>query len=131
MQYHINKIGHNLIAYKVLVAGNKLDFRQFLYNVLSSNKEFEVIGEANNANQACEMAKQNKTDLLILDMDINRDLEKLKTFNVDCPDLKVILTSYYDFNEYAELAKKLNAAAFIPKTRLSTQSILDILRMKK
>ncbi len=127
LQYHVNSDESALMAYKVLVAGNKLDFRQFLHRVLSANREFEVVGEANDAHQACELAKENKADLLILDIDIKRDSENLKNFSADCPGMKVILTSYYDFKEYAEIARKVNASAFIPKTRLSTQSILDIL----
>ena len=118
------------MAYKILIAGHRPEFRQFLHNVLSSNEEFEVVGEADGAQQACEMARENKAALLILDMDINRDFEKLKTFGANCPGLKVILTSYYDFNEYAEIAKKFNSVAFISKTRLSTKFILDILKAK-
>lgn len=130
MQYYVKNNGSDLMAYRILVAGNKLDFRKFLHRILSANQEFEVVGEANDAQQACEMAKKNKADLLILDMDIKRDSEQLRSFKADCPDLKVLLTSYYDFKEYTEFARKVNAAAFIPKTRLSTQSILDILTGK-
>lgn len=130
MQYCFDKMIHNFIPFKVLVAGSKPDYRQFLSAVLLASPRFDVIGEASDAHQACEMAKENNADLLILDMDINRDFDRLRTFTDACPDLKVILTSYYDFSQYSELANRSHSTAFIPKTRLSTQSILNVLKEK-
>lgn len=127
----LNSVKHNgnsRLAYKIVVASRRQDFRHFLQYVLSSKPEFDVIGEACNIDEAFRVAEDKKPGLLILDLDLKHDPEILKNVRQKYPWLKIILTSYYDFSKYSKLPCEDHTCVFIPKTRLSIKSIMDIMK---
>jgi DNA-binding NarL/FixJ family response regulator len=84
---------------KILIADDHHVVRRGLVFFLKTQKDIEVIGEAKNGQEAVEMTKRLKPDLVLMDLDmpIMDGIEATKQIKADLPDMKImILTSFSD-----------------------------------
>jgi two-component system LytT family response regulator len=97
---------------KVLVIDDERLARQELKSLLKKHQEIEIIGEAANADEAIELIKEKKPDLIFLDIQMpgKTGFELLEELD-DVP--KVIFVTAYD--EFAIEAFKVNALDYLLK----------------
>lgn len=97
---------------KVIVIDDERLARQELKNLLKKHQEIEIIGEAANADEAKEIIKEKKPDLIFLDIQMpgKTGFELLEELD-EVP--KVIFVTAYD--EFAMDAFKVNALDYLLK----------------
>ena len=123
--------------YKVMVVEDEFIERQALVLMLRNNfPELSIIAEASNGIEAINLARKNKPDIVLVDVNIPgiNGLEVINTIKKVNQKTSFIIVSSYDNFEYAQQAIKLGVEDYLLKpTRLETlrQAInASILKMK-
>ena len=102
---------------KVLIADDSCEVRERIKILLSEVEKVEMIGEAENVQQAIEHIRQQGPDVVILDIqmpggngiDVLREIEKKDRVPM------VIMLTNYPYPQYREKCKKMGADYFIDK----------------
>ncbi|MFD2612401.1 response regulator [Paenibacillus gansuensis] len=94
-------------------------------------KEFgmEIIGEANNGENALKLIQETKVDLLITDlsMPVMSGIELMRIVRAEYPHIQiVVLTLHQDF-EYVQEALRLGAIDYIAKVQLEREQFEEVL----
>lgn len=112
--------------YRVIVADDEAEFRQWLRSLFDGSEDFQMVGEASTGSEAVHLIPLLLPDLIIADMYMPEPdgLEVARYVQRHFSNIKAILVSAYEERVYERLAKDEGALAFIPKTKLS----LDALR---
>lgn len=113
---------------RVLIVDDAASARRLLRAVLEYGDEFEVVGEADGAVAAIEMARRLAPDLVLLDlsMPLMDGAEALAHLRMVAPHATVIILSGRDVHVAPELVRA-GATAFIPKG-LPPLALLAIIR---
>ncbi|MFP4498781.1 MAG: response regulator [Vulcanimicrobiota bacterium] len=112
----------------VLIADDALIMRMMLKDLLTKN-EFEVIGEAENGEEAVEAFKELNPDLALIDilMPVKDGLnaaQEILNFN---PDAKIIMISAMGEREYIAQAQEMGVKSFILKP-FSPPKVIETLK---
>jgi two-component system response regulator YesN len=89
----------------------------------------DVVGEANNGENALKFMETNKVDLLLTDlsMPVMSGIELMREVRQRYPHIKiVVLTLHQDF-EYVQEALRLGAIDYIAKTQLESEQFEEVL----
>jgi len=103
---------------KVLVVDDEIRQRQSIIRYVDWQQHgMEVIGEAEDAEEALRLSEISKPDLLITDIRLigRSGLELAAEMRKQNPLLKLIMVTGYEEFEYAKTAVSLNVAAFLVK----------------
>ncbi|MCH7802001.1 MAG: response regulator transcription factor, partial [Chloroflexi bacterium] len=114
---------------RVVIVDDEPDFIELFHILLADAPDISIVGEASNGTEGIQLVKTLSPDAIITDMNMP-DMTGLDVIRVvrDCyPCTKSILVSGYMDPGFEGLAVREGASAFIPKTRLSAQSILQAL----
>lgn len=102
---------------RLLVAEDSQGTRHNLINLLSFEKDIEVVGAVGRGMQAIEMATQLQPDVVLMDINLP-DLDGLTATNrirTILPQTAVIIMSVQDEDSYQKRALAAGAAAFLVK----------------
>lgn len=109
---------------KVLIVDDSIFMRNMLERVVKSNPQMQVVGKAENGEQAVELVKSLKPDVVTLDieMPIMNGLQALEKIMNEC-STAVIMVSTLTKESADETIKALSLGAvdFIPKSLESSQ----------
>lgn len=114
---------------RVVVVDDHKIVRQGIIAYLETVELIEVVGEASSGNQAVEIVKKYKPDVVLMDlvMENGTGIEATKAIMKDFPNCKIIiLTSYYD-DEKVFPAIKAGAFSYMLKTS-SAHEIVDAIK---
>ncbi|MEX1046477.1 MAG: response regulator transcription factor [Actinomycetota bacterium] len=102
---------------KVLLVDDHMLIRRGIANVVKESFDDSSIEEAENADAAIELLKEQSFDIALVDVRMpERDgLDLLKEIKADWPDLPVVMLSTYDHAAYAKRAISMGAAGYILK----------------
>jgi DNA-binding NarL/FixJ family response regulator len=102
---------------RILVADDHAIVRRGLVSLLSLNKSFEVIGEVTDGRMAVEQALEKRPDVVLMDigMPVLNGLEATEQLNKLAPDVKVLVLSAYDNEEYIDRVAKSGAMGYVLK----------------
>ena len=110
---------------RVLVVDDHILFRKGLVNLLSSQDDIEVAGEADNGLEALEMARALMPDVILMDISMPGcdGLEATRLIKAEMPDTKiVILTAVEDDGNIFE-AIKSGAQGYLLKSMRGAQFV--------
>lgn len=99
-----------MTATRVLVIEDSATVRALLVDVISSNPEFEVVGEADNGRNGAELCERLRPDVITLDMMLPQmtGVEATEYIMAHCPTPILIVSSSFNrgeiFNTYDALA---------------------------
>lgn len=114
------------MSIKIIIADDHPLMRDGIKAIISSDEGLEIIGEASDGEQACKQIAQKKPDIAILDISMPKKsgLEVLR----DChnKDVKYIILSNYDEDEYIIEAVRLGAKAYVLKD-IEASNIVEII----
>ncbi|MCT4563613.1 MAG: LytTR family DNA-binding domain-containing protein [Maledivibacter sp.] len=116
---------------KVLIVDDEKYIRDELKCFLNEYDDIEICGESGEGEEAIELAKSLKPDIVFLDIhlhDISGMLVAEKMLEVDTPPYIVFATAY---DEYAIQGFQLNAVDYILKPFLEERIKLTIERIRK
>lgn len=118
------------MVYRVIVADDEPDFSQWLCSLLDKSEDFEVVGQACQGAEAITLISSTRPDVVIADIYMPEPdgLEVTRYVSRHLPSVKVILISAHEEPIWERLAKEEGALAFIPKSKLSLDALLQALR---
>ena len=102
---------------KVLIADDQDLIRESLKIVLDLNKDMEVIGIAENGQVVLELIKKNLPDVILMDVRMPEMDGVLctKIVKEKYPDVKIIILTTFDDDEYVFYALKYGASGYLLK----------------
>ena len=114
---------------KILIADDERMICEWLQFCIKENPEYEIVGVANNGEQALKIYKETEPDLVLSDikmpvMDGLRLLKEIKKINSST--FVILLTAFSEF-DYVREAMRENADEYILKTEISKQSFQEML----
>jgi DNA-binding NarL/FixJ family response regulator len=92
-------------------------FRMGLRGMLGATGQFELCGEAEDAESALTQLRTSTADLVIMDITLRgmSGIELLKQVRAELPHLRTILMSMHDEELYAERALRAGALGYVKK----------------
>ena len=102
---------------RVLLADDHTLVRAGLRKLLESIPQVQVVGEANDGLTVVEMAEQLKPQLILMDIAMPglNGLESTARIMRACPDVKVLILSMHQNEEYVRQALRHGAVAYLLK----------------
>lgn len=102
---------------RILVADDHPVVRDGLVAILSTQPDFEVVGEAGDGKQALELAASQQPDLMLLDLEmpLKDGVQTLLQLPAHAPGCKAIVFTAYDSDERIVSAVKAGAKGYLLK----------------
>ena len=99
-----------------------------LKQIISDEKDMEVVCEASNAEEALDLLKKNTVDIVILDISMPKlsGFEALEHIKVKYPKLPVLMLSVLSEDIYSVRALKAGALGFISKETAPEELIIAV-----
>jgi DNA-binding NarL/FixJ family response regulator len=96
--------------------------------LLSARPQFEVVGEAENAAQGLQMCEDVRPDILLLDIGLQdmNGLELTPLIRARCPEVKILILSMYDNQEYVATSIRAGASGYVLKNAPSREIVAAI-----
>ncbi len=116
--------------YRVVVADDEPDFRNWLRALLEASEDFQLVGEASTGSEAVSLIPSLTPDLVIADVYMPEPdgLELARYVQQNYPGIKAIIVSAQQERVYEKLANEEGALAFIPKMKLSLDALRQALQ---
>ena len=118
---------------KVLIVDDDMRFRRFVNELFSSEKDLQIIGEAEDGQEAILKAKELKPDLVLMDISMPRmnGLDATRRLKGIMPELLVIILTIHDLEEYKVAATASGAYVYVLKKTMMEDLIPAIRRAFK
>jgi DNA-binding NarL/FixJ family response regulator len=102
---------------RILIVDDQVLFREALNTLLSVHSEFRVIGEAGNGQEALEVLRKVKPDIVLMDlrMPIMDGVEATRKMIELYPDMRVIILTTFDDNDDVINALRAGAVGYLMK----------------
>lgn len=113
---------------KTLIVDDHSIVREGIRALLSMSEDINVIGEATNGREAVAEAERLKPDVMVMDIAMPQmdGLEATRRIFKQNPNIKVVVLTQHDNQEYIMSSIKAGAAGCIPKHALATDLITAI-----
>ncbi len=101
----------------VLIADDQAMIRSGLRMILESEPDLLVIGEAENGEEAIRLSKRERPDVVLMDVRMPGvdGLEATRQIHQTLPEVKVIVLTTFDLDEYIYAALRGGASGFLLK----------------
>ena len=105
------------VKIRVMITDDHPVVREGLSAMLSREQDIEVVGEAVNGREAIEKARNLKPDVVLMDLRMPEvdGVEAMRQIRVDNPDIKFIVLTTYDNDEYIFRGIEAGARAYLLK----------------
>jgi len=102
---------------KILIADDHPVVRAGLSAMLSRERDIEVVGEAENGNQAIEKANKLHPDIILMDLRMPEvdGIEAMRQIKTKSPQVKFIILTTFDNDEYIFKGIEAGARAYLLK----------------
>jgi len=102
---------------RIFIAEDHTIVRDGLRSILSSNPDFEIVGEAEDGREAIRGVEHNKPDLIIIDLSMPRTngMEAIKEIKKLSPETKILVLTIHKAEEYILPALKAGADGYVLK----------------
>ena len=113
---------------RVLLVDDHLLFREGLRNILKSQPDFEVIGEASDGLEAIIKAEELSPDLILMDvtMPVCDGLEATQRIKTDLPEVTIVMLTVNDDDEKVFEAIRNGAQGYLLKSIGSREMLASI-----
>ncbi|MEH6469710.1 MAG: response regulator transcription factor [Halopseudomonas sp.] len=103
-------------------------FREGVARTLSAEADFEIAGEANNAQEAVELTKNLLPDIVLLDISMpGSGIEAARQISVSCPVVKIIMLTVSEQDDDVLAALQAGARGYILKG-IGGKELVQIIR---
>ena len=116
---------------KIMIVDDHPIVRSGLKNIISDEKDMQIVCEASTGNQAMEMVSKIEMDIIVLDISLPdiSGFEILTRLNNLYPDIPVLMLSVMSEDLYASKTLKAGASGFINKESAPEELIVAIRRI--
>jgi two-component system response regulator NreC len=114
---------------RALIVDDYAVLRRRVRDLLTSEPDIEVVCEAADGMEALRQARQLKPDLILMDIRMSgiNGLDATLTLRSEMPEIRVIVVTMYDMQEYREAAAACGASGYVVKRRLA-ETLLPTIR---
>jgi YesN/AraC family two-component response regulator len=111
--------------YRVALVDDSPQFLAWLWSVLDGSGDFAPVGQAANGKDAIELIGRLAPDIAIVDVDLPEvdGLQVAARVHQQNSSTRVVLVTGHTDQTYASLAAQAGAFAFIPKAKLSMETL--------
>lgn len=115
---------------RIVIVEDHPIFRAGLKELIETENDMQVCGEADTINNAMKVIEDKQPDLVIIDITLRgrNGIELIKEVHRDVPHLPLLVLSMHDESLYAERAFRAGASGYIMKEETS-ESIVKAIRM--
>jgi DNA-binding NarL/FixJ family response regulator len=115
-------------AIRVVLVDDQELVRTGFRMVLDAQPDIDVVGEAGDGGQALELLRATTTDVVLMDVRMPRldGIEATRKICADHEDVKVIILTTFDLDEYAFAALRAGASGFLLKDAGPAQLVAAI-----
>ncbi len=108
---------------RVLLADDHAVLRSGLRLLLTSQNEFEVVGEASSGIETLSLAEELQPDLILLDLSMPAlgGLEALPTLRKIVPSTRILILTMHDDPQYLRQALKNGASGYVLKKAVDAE----------
>lgn len=116
-------------VFKILIVDDHPIVRQGLTEMISQQADLKVCGYAHNTERALPQIREQKPDLVLLDISLadGHGIELLKSIKIEFPKLIVLILSMHDENVFGIRALRAGAAGYVMK-QASPEHVLAAIR---
>jgi DNA-binding NarL/FixJ family response regulator len=110
-------------SYKIILAENRIRFRQIIKKIIEKNGELTVVGEANDGSELLELLEQSLPDMVItgISMPRLRGLEVAKKVKELYPQIKVLILTVHNGKDYLKRAISNGVDGYILKQEMDEE----------
>ena len=114
---------------RVLIVDDHQMFREGIRTRLEAEPDMEVVGEAGSAEEALDMVDSTNPTIVLLDIRLPSmsGIEAARHFRSKWPDLKIVLLTGYDFDQYVRAAARAGIQGYLLKDS-PQEALVDALR---
>ena len=118
---------------KILLVDDHIMFREGLANILSSQADFQVIGQAGTAHAAVELARALRPDIILMDFGLpdQSGVEATRTILQERPETIVVFLTVFDTDQFLFAAIRSGAKGYLLKSQPSTQLLASLRAIDK
>jgi DNA-binding NarL/FixJ family response regulator len=116
-------------AIRVLLVDDHVPFRRGVADLLRAERDFELVGEANDGADALELARELVPDVVLMDLSMPRmdGLEATRRITAEFPTVRIVILTVSDSEGSLCGSVKSGAHGYLPKS-VAPQALLDIVR---
>tara|TARA_B110000037_G_scaffold82932_1_gene98706 strand:- start:951 stop:1601 length:651 start_codon:yes stop_codon:yes gene_type:complete len=121
------------MATKIFLVDDHPLVRQGLTQIFEKEEDFEVCGEAENAQQAMKAVGTHMPNVVVVDISLqgNNGLELIKNLKAIYEDIPILVFSMHDESTYAQRALRAGAKAYVMKKEPPETIIAAVRRIIK
>jgi len=103
---------------RILLAEDHVVVRQGTRQLLERERDFEIVGEAGDGEEAVHLASQLKPDVVVMDVAMPKlsGIEATKQIKAVLPTTRVLVLTGYDYDEYIFSMLEAGAAGYLLKS---------------
>ncbi|MGA9348090.1 MAG: response regulator transcription factor [Anaerolineae bacterium] len=105
---------------RTLIVDDDASFRRRVKELLLSEPDIEVIGEAADGQEALLKTRELQPDLVLMDVRMpgTNGIDATRQLKDEMPELRVIILTIFDMQEYREAAMASGASGYVVKKSL-------------
>jgi two-component system, NarL family, response regulator NreC len=113
---------------RIVIAEDHTILREGLKALISTNPNFEVVGEAEDGREAIRCVEKLKPDLILSDLSMPRmnGMEAIREIKKRSPDTKVMVLTVHRTEEYILAALKAGAEGYVLKDSTHSELMLAV-----
>jgi len=108
---------------RILIVDDSAIFRDRISEKLAEEPDLKIVGEAADGLEAIEKARALGPDLVLMDirMPFMNGIEAVHQLKKEMPEVKAIILTLHDLQEYRKVAKNCGADAFVLKVSIDKE----------
>jgi DNA-binding NarL/FixJ family response regulator len=118
---------------RIILVDDHVMFREGLANILKSQPDFEVIGQAGTAQEAVDLARELRPDMVLMDfgMPDASGVEATQKIVTERPETIVIFLTVFDNDQILFSAIRGGAKGYLLKSQSSSQLLASLRAIEK
>src|SRR5581483_10536398 len=111
------KSGNQMPKIRVLLTDDHTLFRQGVRRLLETEADFEVVGEASDAGDSVEKARELRPEIVLMDIGMPglSSFEAARQIRKNRPETKILFLTMYEDEDYLVQCLEVGAAGYVLK----------------
>lgn len=113
---------------RIVIAEDHTILREGLRALISSNPDFDIVGEAEDGRDAIRCVEKLVPDLILLDLSMPRmnGMEAIKEIKKQCPETKILVLTVHRTEEYILTTLRAGANGYVLKDATHAELLMAI-----